>query len=365
MNFPRIVVGMSGGVDSSVSAILLQRQGYEVIGLFMKNWEDESGYCEAAVDYRDVERICDVLKIPCYAINLAKDYREGVFSSFLEDLQRGWTPNPDLFCNKVIKFGVFRDQARALGATQIATGHYARWVEDPRYGRCLARGIDQDKDQTYFLAMSTRESLRDTIFPVGELEKSEVRHLAREAGFVNAEKKDSVGICFVGKRPFVEFLQNYLPRKPGDIRCLDTGAVLGTHEGAVFATLGQRRGLRIGGQVGRTGPWYVARKDVQRNLLYVVEGRDHPALFQRCVRVGSMNWLLTESPRGEWMGTAKCRYRQRDAACRVEVVDSSSILVTFVEPQWAVTAGQALVLYDGVVCLGGGIIEEPERIPTS
>jgi tRNA-specific 2-thiouridylase len=351
-----VIIGMSGGVDSSVSALLLKKQGYNVIGVFMKNWDekDEEGNCTSTYDYEDASRVCDQIDIPCYTINFVKEYWDRVFTYFLEEYKRGRTPNPDVICNKEIKFRAFLDYALKVGADYIATGHYSQVdYVDGKYR--LLRGADRGKDQTYFLCELGQYQLSKSIFPVGHLEKKEVRELAREAGLKTAEKKDSTGICFIGERNFKEFLSNYLPAQQGDIKTL-SGEILGTHDGLMYYTLGQRKGLGIGG-IGTGEPWFVVEKDLQNNILYVAQGEDHPALYSFGLKGVEINWVSGEAPGNTFKCTAKFRYRQPDQGVRVYIEDGNRCTVVFDEPQRAVTPGQAVVFYDGEVCLGGGIID--------
>ncbi|GAB7388647.1 tRNA 2-thiouridine(34) synthase MnmA [Bacillaceae bacterium] len=353
----RVVVGMSGGVDSSVTALLLKRQGYEVIGVFMKNWDDtdERGFCSADVDAYDVRRVCDQLGIPFYSVNFEKEYMEKVFRYFLDEYKKGRTPNPDVMCNREIKFGEFLEKALDLDADYIATGHYAR-VEAVNGEFRLLRGVDRNKDQTYFLNALNQYQLSKTMFPIGHLTKQEVRKIALDAGLVTAKKKDSTGICFIGERNFKEFLSNFLPAQPGEIRTLD-GEVKGRHDGLMYYTIGQRRGLGIGG--GGTGePWFVVDKDLENNILYVVQGENHPALFAKGLYATDVNWISGKTPESPFTCTAKYRYRQPDRNVTVYPKGDGTCDVIFDEPQKAVTPGQAVVFYDGEVCLGGGIIDQ-------
>lgn len=348
-------MGMSGGVDSSVAALLLQREGYAVSGLFMKNWEeaDPNGRCPAERDVRDALAVCDRLGIELDAVNFADAYRERVFAHFLREYHAGRTPNPDILCNSEIKFRVFLDHALAAGADRIATGHYAR-VEERDGVYHLLKGRDPDKDQSYFLHALSQQQLSRAMFPLGGMLKSEVRGIAHAAGFINHAKKDSTGICFIGERNFKEFLGRYLPAQPGEIRTLE-GRVVGSHEGLMFYTLGQRKGLGIGGS-GEA--WYVATKDLPRNVLVVVQGRDHPALFSRSLTTREMHWTAGRMPaRMPLRCRAKTRYRQPDQPCVIECIDGGYRIV-FDQPQRAATPGQSVVLYDGDTCLGGGVIEE-------
>lgn len=352
----RVVVGMSGGVDSSVAALLLKEQGYEVIGLFMKNWDDsdETGHCTAAEDFEDVRRVASHLGIPYYSVNFEKEYAERVFSYFLDEYRRGRTPNPDVLCNREIKFGEFLKKALQLGADRIATGHYARIREENGEYKLL-RGVDPDKDQSYFLYALNQEQLSKSIFPIGHLRKREVREIAEKAGLPTAKKKDSTGICFIGERNFKEFLSRYLPAQPGEIRTL-SGECKGRHDGLMYYTLGQRRGLGIGGS-GTGEPWFVVGKDLEKNILYVAQGRDHPALYSDGLIASDVNWIGKRPPESPFNCTAKFRYRQKDHEVAVFPSADRRWLVHFAEPQWAVTPGQSVVFYDGEVCLGGGIID--------
>ncbi|MBK7542187.1 MAG: tRNA 2-thiouridine(34) synthase MnmA [Candidatus Competibacteraceae bacterium] len=354
----RIVVGLSGGVDSSVAALLLVEQGFEVHGVFMKNWEDsyETGYCSAAEDLEDARSVCETLGIPLHQVNFTADYQERVFSYFLTEYRSGRTPNPDTLCNTEIKFKAFLDHARRLGADRIATGHYARNpLRDGR--RPLLKGRDPGKDQSYFLYGLNQTQLASALFPVGELSKQEVRARAAAAGFVTHAKKDSTGICFIGERPFRNFLSRYLPAQPGPIRSI-AGEWLGEHGGLGFHTIGQRQGLGIGGRRNGSGePWYVADKDLAQNTLLVAQGRDHPALFHRRLRASQPHWIAGVAPEAPLPCQAKIRYRQADQPCCLEAVDDSGLRVRFERPQRAITPGQAVVFYRGDECLGGGIID--------
>jgi tRNA-uridine 2-sulfurtransferase len=359
----RIVVGLSGGVDSAVSAHLLKQQGHEVVGIFMKNWEDDDGgeYCSSNVDFVDAAAVADVLGIEIEHVNFAADYKDRVFAEFLREYQAGRTPNPDVLCNAEIKFKAFLDHAMRLGADKIATGHYARVRE--RDGRFeLLKGLDPLKDQSYFLHRLNPAQLAKTLFPVGELPKTEVRRIAAEIGLPNAAKRDSTGICFIGERPFREFLNRYLANSPGPIRD-DRGRTIGEHVGLSFYTLGQRKGIGLGGikdkRAARGGsehePWFVARKDMASNTLVVVQGHDHPWLLSSELRADDASWIAGEPPAAGRFA-AKTRYRQADAACRLEAPTMSGFALRFDAAQWAVTPGQSAVLYDGEVCLGGGVI---------
>jgi tRNA-specific 2-thiouridylase len=349
----KIVVGMSGGVDSSVAALLLKRAGHEVVGIFMKNWEDDDSdeYCSTREDLVDAAAAADAIGIELEAVNFSAEYKERVFAEFLREYGAGRTPNPDVLCNAEIKFRAFLDHAMRLGAEKIATGHYAR-VNSSGKSFSLLRGKDPGKDQTYFLHRLTQEQLSRVLFPVGELKKTEVRRIALEAGLPNHAKKDSTGICFIGERPFREFLNRYLPREPGRM-VDDKGRTVGEHIGLAFYTIGQRRGIGIG---GKGEPWYVAGKDRGTNTLVVVQGRDHPLLMKKTLAAADAAWVSGRAPAAPSAHTAKTRYRQADAPCTLAKVLDSEIRVDFPSPQWAVTPGQSVVLYDGEVCLGGGVI---------
>ncbi|MBV8876361.1 MAG: tRNA 2-thiouridine(34) synthase MnmA [Gammaproteobacteria bacterium] len=353
----RIIVGLSGGVDSAVSALLLRDAGWEVQGLFLSNWEedDDDAYCTAAQDFQDARAVAAELGIVLHRANFAAEYRERVFAHFLREHRAGRTPNPDVLCNREIKFGVALAWARRLGAAHFATGHYAR-LETAADGPALCKARDSAKDQSYFLHSVPRSELAAAVMPLGELHKSEVRELARRAGLPVFDKPDSTGICFIGERPFREFLARYVPRSPGPIESSD-GEPLGTHEGLAFYTLGQRAGLHIGGRAGRSqAPWYVAAKDAARNALIVVQAHDHPLLESRELTTGTWHWLAT--PRREcFRGAVKVRYRQSDQAANLEPRPDGSLRIVFDEPQRAVTPGQYAVAYEGQRCLGGGVIE--------
>ena len=359
-----VVVGLSGGVDSSVAALLLKQQGWQVIGLFMKNWEDDDDdeYCSSRQDLIDVMSVADTIGIDVEVVNFAKEYRERVFSIFLEEYRAGRTPNPDVLCNSEIKFKAFLDHALQMGAERIATGHYAGVCEsDGRFQ--LLKAADGNKDQSYFLHRLNQRQLAKTLFPLAGLPKPEVRRMAEAAGLHVAVKKDSTGICFIGERPFKEFLMRYLPPKKGEIRRLDDERVLGEHDGLTFHTLGQRRGLQIGGVKGGKGSasgdheaWFVAGKDMARNILYVVQGHEHPALLRDELCADQLSWISGEAPQLHRAYAAKTRYRQADAACVIESLEAGRCRIRFTEPQWAVTPGQSVVIYDQHVCLGGGVI---------
>lgn len=351
----RVVVGMSGGVDSSVAALLLKEQGYDVIGIFMKNWDDtdEHGVCTATEDYNDVIRVCNQIGIPYYAVNFEKEYYDKVFTYFLNEYKAGRTPNPDVMCNKEIKFKAFLEHAMKLGADYLATGHYAR-VEfrDGEYK--LLRGKDKNKDQTYFLNQLTQQQLSKVMFPIGHLEKAEVREIARKANLATANKKDSTGICFIGERNFKEFLSQYLPSQPGNMETLD-GKVMGRHDGLMYYTIGQRHGLGIG---GAGEPWFVIGKDLQRNVLYVGQGFHNDKLYSDSLIATDVNWISDKEKPKSFTCTAKFRYRQPDTPVTVHLLEDGKVKVDFHEPVRAVTPGQAAVFYDGEECLGGGTIDE-------
>jgi tRNA-specific 2-thiouridylase len=353
----RIVVGMSGGVDSSVAAWLLKQQSYQVIGLFMKNWEDDDDdeYCSSRQDWLDAASAADVIGIDIEAVNFAAQYRERVFAEFLREYSAGRTPNPDVLCNAEIKFKAFLDHAVSLGAQRIATGHYAQ-VRAERGSYRLLRAVDGTKDQSYFLHRLTQQQLARTLFPLGELRKTEVRALARRIGLANAAKRDSTGICFIGERPFRAFLARYLPTRPGPIRAPD-GRVLGEHVGLSFYTLGQRKGIGVGGTRDGPGlPWFVARKDLASNTLWVVQGHEHPWLLTDRLVATDAAWVGAPPEAGRRL-SARTRYRQADAECVVLAADHGRLELAFEKPQWAVTPGQSAVLYDGQQCLGGAVIE--------
>ncbi len=357
----RVIVGMSGGVDSSVAALLLKEQGFRVEGLFMKNWEEDDGteYCTAREDFADAAAVAARLDIPLHGANFAAEYWDNVFEHFLAEYRAGRTPNPDILCNREIKFRAFLDYALLLGADLIATGHYARRGESE--GRAiLLRGLDRNKDQTYFLHAVGHRELGQTLFPVGELDKPDVRKLAARHGLDNAEKKDSTGICFIGERRFRDFLERYLPAQPGEIHSLD-GQCLGRHRGLMYHTIGQRQGLGIGGRADRgEAPWYVVAKDLEHNVLLVAQGNDHPALFKTRLYGGQLHWISGEPSPMPLHCTAKIRYRQADQPCTV-CAEGEGFRVDFERPQRAVTPGQSVVFYTGERCLGGGVIEGAEN----
>jgi tRNA-uridine 2-sulfurtransferase len=353
----KVVVGMSGGVDSAVAALLAKRAGHDVVGLFMKNWEDDDSdeYCSTREDLIDAAAAADRIGVELEAVNFSAEYKERVFAEFLREYSAGRTPNPDVLCNAEIKFRAFLDHAVRMGAEAIATGHYAR-VENRNGAFRLLRGKDASKDQSYFLHRLTQEQLARVVFPVGELKKSEVRRIALEAGLPNHAKKDSTGICFIGERPFREFLNRYLPRVPGPIKSPE-GKIVGEHIGLAFYTIGQRKGIGIGGKSGSAGEaWYVAEKHRDTNTLVVVQGHDHPLLMKKSLRAEDASWIAGAPPAAPSTHTAKTRYRQADAPCTLSKIVESEMRVDFPSPQWAVTPGQSVVLYDGEVCLGGGVI---------
>jgi len=362
MTGKHVIVGMSGGVDSSVAALLLKQEGYRVSGLFMKNWEDDDTdeYCPAREDLVDAVAVAERIGIEIDVVNFSAEYKERVFDDFLREYRAGRTPNPDVLCNAEIKFKAFLDHAVGLGADFIATGHYAQVRESTGLYQLL-KAEDGTKDQSYFLYRLNQAQLARTLFPLGALYKRDVRELARREGLPVHDKKDSTGICFIGERPFREFLARYVPRDPGEIRTLD-GRVVGRHEGLMFYTIGQRQGLGIGGvRDGDSEPWYVAAKDLGHNRLIVVQGREHPALYHGRLRATGLSWVSGTMPHCNWVYSAKTRYRQKDAPCTIESVSGEQCTIDFAEPQWAITPGQSVVVYESQVCLGGGVIEAAER----
>ena len=351
----QVIVGMSGGVDSSVTAYLLKEQGYAVSGMFMKNWDEDDGteYCTAIEDLKDAEQVAETLGIELHRVNFAAEYWDDVFENFLSEVNAGRTPNPDILCNREIKFRAFLDYAQELGADLIATGHYVRRVDEKNP---LHRGVDQNKDQSYFLWALTAEQVNSSLFPVGDLEKPMVREIADNQGFITARKKDSTGICFIGERRFSDFLKTYVKPQPGNI-VTDSGDIIGQHEGLMFYTLGQRQGLRIGGLKNYSdAPWFVAEKNLDTNELVVVQGTDHPKLFAKGLLARQINWI-GEPPTLPGRYTAKVRYRAPDAPCAIEMRDDD-LHIWFDQPERAVTPGQSVVIYDGDACLGGAVIEE-------
>lgn len=361
----RVVVGMSGGVDSSVTALLLKQQGYDVVGIFMKNWDDtdEFGHCTAEEDSEDVRRVCEQIGVPYYTVNFERQYYDKVFTYFLDEYKRGRTPNPDVMCNREIKFGDFLQRATELGADYLATGHYARVERTADGVTKLLRGVDSNKDQTYFLSALNQRQLAKAMFPIGHLPKPEVRRIAEEAGLYTAKKKDSTGVCFIGERNFKTFLSGYLPAQSGDMVDIRNGEKKGRHDGLMYYTLGQRQGLGIGGS-GSGEPWFVADKDLERNLLYVVQGEQHPSLYSVSLTASGMNWIVPAGYSDPLRCTAKFRYRQPDQGVTVTMQEDGTALIIFDKPQKAITPGQAVVLYDGEVCLGGGTIETVQKIDT-
>lgn len=363
----KVIVGMSGGVDSSVSAWLLMQQGYQVEGLFMKNWEEDDGeeYCTAAEDLADAQAVCDKLGIKLHKINFAAEYWDNVFEHFLEEYKAGRTPNPDILCNKEIKFKAFLEfAAEDLGADFIATGHYVR-RQDKDGKSLLLRGLDSNKDQSYFLYALSHQQVAQSLFPVGELEKPEVRRIAEQLDLVTARKKDSTGICFIGERKFRDFLGRYLPAKPGIIESTD-GQVLGEHQGLMYHTLGQRKGLGIGGlKDSNDNPWYVVDKDVATNRLIVAQGAEHPRLMSVGLIARQLDWVDRQTMTEPLRCTVKTRYRQTDIPCQIIPLSEDTIEVRFDEPVAAVTPGQSAVFYQGDVCLGGGVIEQRLPLPTA
>ena len=346
-----VVVGMSGGVDSSVSAFLLKNQGYRVIGLFMKSWEelDERGICKTSLEYEDVIRVCQQLQIPSYSVNLVKEYQERIFATFLADLKKGLTPNPDVLCNREIKFNVFLQKAQECGADLLATGHYCRLDSQHR----LLKGIDPDKDQSYFLHAVQQEALTRVLFPIGHLHKTEVRAIARKASLITAEKKDSTGICFIGKRNFKSFLSKYLGYHSGNF-CRLNGEIVGRHDGVAFYTIGQRKGMGLGG-AGEA--WFVVGKDIARNEVYVERGAHHPALFANNLIASRLTWIAEAPPFYPYPCTAKIRYRQEAKPCTLFAEGNGRVHVVFDDLQRAITPGQSIVFYKGDICLGGARIE--------
>ncbi|MGH8762036.1 MAG: tRNA 2-thiouridine(34) synthase MnmA [Nitrosospira sp.] len=355
----RVIVGMSGGVDSSVAALLLKQQGYDVVGLFMKNWEDDDtdDYCSSRQDLIDAASVADIIGIPLEAVNFSAEYKDRVFNQFLAEYKAGRTPNPDVLCNAEIKFKAFLDHAVGLGADSIATGHYAQ-VREINGAFQLLKGEDGAKDQSYFLYRLNQEQLSRTLFPIGHLYKRDVRKIARDHGLPNFSKKDSTGICFIGERPFREFLNRYLPHEPGEMQT-PAGIVMGRHFGLMYYTIGQRQGLGIGGtRDGGGEPWFVSAKDVARNILTVVQGHDHPDLFQPALTATDLTWISGRAPHCNWVYAAKTRYRQPDAPCAIASIDHARCNIEFAQPQWAVTPGQSVVVYESKACLGGGVITE-------
>ncbi|MCP8616966.1 tRNA 2-thiouridine(34) synthase MnmA [Salirhabdus salicampi] len=351
----RVVVGMSGGVDSSVAALLLKQQGYDVVGIFMKNWDDtdENGVCTATEDFEDVVRVCNQLDIPYYSVNFEKQYWDKVFTYFLEEYKAGRTPNPDVMCNKEIKFKAFLDHAMSLGADYLATGHYAR-VEQQGDDYFMLRGVDENKDQTYFLNQLPVDILSKVMFPLGSYNKKEIREIAKEHDLATATKKDSTGICFIGERNFKEFLSEYLPAQPGKMKTLD-GEEKGNHDGLMYYTIGQRHGLGIG---GAGDPWFVVGKNLTENVLYVAQGYENESLYSDSLEATKVNWLTKDLPVDSFECTAKFRYRQKDSKVTVYPLENGDVHVQFHQAERAITPGQAVVFYDGDMCLGGATIDK-------
>ncbi|WP_444925182.1 tRNA 2-thiouridine(34) synthase MnmA [Microbulbifer sp. DLAB2-AF] len=362
----RVIVGMSGGVDSSVAALLLMQQGYQVEGLFMKNWDEDDGteYCTAKADLADAQAVCEKLGIKLHTANFAAEYWDHVFEYFLAEYKAGRTPNPDILCNREIKFKVFLEYAEVLGADAIATGHYTRRRD--REGRTyLLKGLDGNKDQSYFLHAVSEGEFARSLFPLGELEKPEVRRIAEENGFITHNKKDSTGICFIGERRFKDFLEQYLPAQPGDMETPE-GEIMGRHAGLMYHTIGQRQGLGIGGVKGAgEEPWYVVGKNLERNVLIVAQGAHHPLLYATGLVATQTHWINGAAPGESFRCQAKTRYRQPDQDCTIRVQKGGNLTVEFDEPQRAITPGQSLVLYDGEICLGGAVIEQATGIGTA
>ncbi|KRM60094.1 tRNA 2-thiouridine(34) synthase MnmA [Secundilactobacillus malefermentans] len=355
----RVVVGMSGGVDSSVVALRLKQQGYDVVGVFMKNWDDtdENGVCTATEDYKDVAKVAANIGIPYYSVNFEKEYWDRVFTYFLDEYKKGRTPNPDVICNKEIKFKAFLDYALDLGADYVATGHYAQLSRDENGHMHLMRSVDQNKDQTYFLSQLSTEQLDRVMFPIGDITKPEVRAMAKEAGLATAEKKDSVGICFIGEKNFKSFLGHYLPATPGKMMTVD-GEVKGDHAGLMYYTIGQRRGLGIGGDGEDNEPWFVIGKDLTKNILYVGKGYHNEHLYATHLDASDIHWVNSIDRGNEFHCTAKFRYRQKDTGVTVKISDDGQkVTVVFDDPVRAITPGQAVVFYDGAECLGSAIID--------
>jgi tRNA-specific 2-thiouridylase len=353
-----IMVGISGGVDSAVAAKLLCDEGHHVEALFMKNWEgdDTDTHCNASEDITDAEQVCEQLNIKLNFVNFSEEYWDNVFAHFLEEYKKGRTPNPDILCNREIKFNAFLEHAKHLGADLIATGHYAKiFLQDNKFQ--LARSEDQQKDQTYFLYTLTQKRLEQSCFPLGSLQKSEVRQIAQASGFTNYQKKDSTGICFIGERKFKTFLEQYLPATPGTIES-EAGVTLGQHDGLMYYTIGQRKGLKIGGHKNTNElPWYVVKKDLSRNVLVVVQGHEHPLLFNSRLIAEDIHWIAGAPPNELSSLSAKIRYRTKDSPCSLTLLDDNTWQVDFTTPEWAITSGQSVVFYKEDICLGGATIK--------
>jgi tRNA-uridine 2-sulfurtransferase len=356
MSQKTVVIAMSGGVDSSVAALLLKREGYHVIGMFMKNWEekDANGQCQSAKEFEDVERVCDQIQIPCYSVNFVKEYWDNVFSRFLQELKQGYTPNPDILCNREIKFKVLLEKALEIGGDYLATGHYCKNIEQ-NGSMSLIKSHDPGKDQSYFLYAVAQKALKRVLFPVGHMYKSDLRKIAKEYSLATAEKKDSTGICFIGKRNFSEFMSHYISYKPGIIKTVE-GDVVGEHAGLAYYTLGQRKGIGIGGE-GEA--WFVASKDLEQNIIYIAQGAEHPALFCDELTATEVHWISGTVPDFPFHCKSKIRYRQSDQDCIVTQLDSETLHVSFAVSQRAVTPRQSIVFYSGEECLGGAIIQHP------
>ena len=352
-----IIVGISGGVDSSVSAFLMQKKGFDVECVFMKNWEGEDDGCSSEEDYKDALAVCDHLELPLHSVNFSKQYWDKVFKHFIDEYAKGRTPNPDVLCNREVKFKAFLDYALELGASKICTGHYAR-IQKRGDTFSLLKGLDQNKDQSYFLYLLGQDALSKSIFPVGDLDKKEVRNIAKSSGLINYSKKDSTGICFIGEqRFFKDFLKKYIPSKPGNIQTID-GEVCGEHEGLMYYTMGQRKGLGIGGGHGSSdAPWFVAEKDFENNILFVAQGHDNPALFHNQLIADQIHWSSGSAPKNIEKISAKIRYRQEDQTCNLSLINDNQCIVNFEKPQFAIAPGQSVVFYDKDECLGGAIID--------
>ena len=360
---PHIIVGLSGGVDSAVAALRLKQEGFQITGLFMKNWEEEdtTTYCSSEEDLNDIRAVCDKIKIELLTINFAYEYWQNVFREFLDEYAAGRTPNPDILCNQEIKFKCFLDYALKQGADYIATGHYAKTLplqSRPFPNYPLLKAKDTEKDQTYFLYTLGQKQLSKTLFPLGDLTKTQVRYLAKEEGLINHSKKDSTGICFIGERKFKTFLEDFLPAKPGTIQTVE-GETIGQHDGLMFYTLGQRQGLKIGGRKNAAlSPWYVVGKNIPNNILIVTQGKDHPWHYSTQLFANRTHWVYDIGPDTQFNCTAKVRYRQQEVPCTVTVLSTDLLEVTFITPQWAVTPGQSIVFYDKISCLGGATITQ-------